>query len=202
MTYRKDALQAAVDIIASFRESTAAFGDSIRMTVGRFVVAPNSPNTIPGSATFSIDLRHPEDQIIESLARKLLAICDSMDGVGGCTASVTTTLDLKATEFSPDIMLATEAICSRRDLSYRYLASGAFHDAKFMAQMCPTGMIFVPCAGGLSHHPAESASARDLAAGAGVLAELMDLGAGREGQTGSAGTPDRIAVGSPDRNRP
>jgi N-carbamoyl-L-amino-acid hydrolase len=58
------------------------------------------------------------------------------------------------------------------------MASGAFHDAQFMAPLCPTGMIFVPCRGGVSHHPSEYSTPGQLAAGArvltGVLAELAN----------------------------
>ncbi len=52
------------------------------------------------------------------------------------------------------------------------MVSGATHDAKFMAGHCPSGMIFVPCEGGVSHSEAERASSADLAAGAKVLAEV------------------------------
>ena len=56
------------------------------------------------------------------------------------------------------------------------MVSGANHDARFMADLCPTGMIFVPCERGISHNEAENAKPGDLAAGARVLAEvLLDL---------------------------
>ena len=50
-----------------------------------------------------------------------------------------------------------------------HITSGAFHDALFMTKVCPTGMIFVPCEGGISHNPQENAKPEDLAAGAKVL---------------------------------
>jgi N-carbamoyl-L-amino-acid hydrolase len=56
------------------------------------------------------------------------------------------------------------------------MPSGATHDALYLARVCPTGMIFIPCAGGVSHNEAESATASDLAAGVKVLADtLVDL---------------------------
>jgi len=42
-----------------------------------------------------------------------------------------------------------------------------------VAALCPSGMLFVPCAGGISHNEAESADPADLAAGARVLAESV-----------------------------
>jgi len=51
--------------------------------------------------------------------------------------------------------------------------SGATHDAKHLAGLCPTGMIFVPCERGVSHNEAERASPADLVAGARVLADVL-----------------------------
>jgi beta-ureidopropionase / N-carbamoyl-L-amino-acid hydrolase len=56
------------------------------------------------------------------------------------------------------------------------MASGAFHDAQFLAGVCPSGMIFVPSKGGVSHHPSEYTAPEQLAAGTRVLAAtLYDL---------------------------
>jgi N-carbamoyl-L-amino-acid hydrolase len=49
------------------------------------------------------------------------------------------------------------------------MVSGAGHDSLHTARFAPTAMIFVPCAGGLSHNEAEAATPADLAAGANVL---------------------------------
>jgi N-carbamoyl-L-amino-acid hydrolase len=54
-----------------------------------------------------------------------------------------------------------------------HMPSGAGHDAMHMARLCPTGMIFVPCAKGISHNEAESAKPSDLAAGCRVLADAL-----------------------------
>jgi N-carbamoyl-L-amino-acid hydrolase len=53
------------------------------------------------------------------------------------------------------------------------MQSGAFHDAQFMIPLCPTGMIFVPCRGGVSHHPSEYSSPAQLAAGVRVLTAVL-----------------------------
>jgi N-carbamoyl-L-amino-acid hydrolase len=56
------------------------------------------------------------------------------------------------------------------------LASGASHDANYLARICPSGMLFGPCEKGISHNEAENAQPSDLAAGARVLtAVLLDL---------------------------
>ena len=58
-------------------------------------------------------------------------------------------------------------------LSYMELPSGAGHDAQDMALIAPTGMIFVPSKGGISHSPKEFTSAEDMANGANVLLQTI-----------------------------
>jgi N-carbamoyl-L-amino-acid hydrolase len=53
------------------------------------------------------------------------------------------------------------------------MISRAYHDSLFMAQVCPTTMIFVPCRDGVSHRPDEYASPAHVAAGTRVLAQVL-----------------------------
>jgi N-carbamoyl-L-amino-acid hydrolase len=49
------------------------------------------------------------------------------------------------------------------------MVSGAGHDAVYLARVCPTSMIFIPCKNGISHNPAESISPLDAERGANTL---------------------------------
>jgi N-carbamoyl-L-amino-acid hydrolase len=73
------------------------------------------------------------------------------------------------TAFDPRLLDLIEAAAGDLGLSHRRMVSGAGHDSLHTAQFAPTAMIFVPCAGGLSHNEAEEASPADLVAGANVL---------------------------------
>ena len=75
--------------------------------------------------------------------------------------------------FPAPIVDAVETASRDLGIPYLRLPSGAFHDANFIADMAPTGMIFVPCEKGISHSPAENAKPADLAAGARVLAAAL-----------------------------
>ena len=57
--------------------------------------------------------------------------------------------------------------------SVRRMPSGAGHDAQMFAPHCPTGMIFVPSAGGISHNVREHTAPDDLIAGADVLLAVV-----------------------------
>ena len=58
-------------------------------------------------------------------------------------------------------------------LPHMDIVSGAGHDAIFLAELGPAGMIFVPCENGISHNEIENATPSDLAAGTRVLVEVL-----------------------------
>jgi acetylornithine deacetylase/succinyl-diaminopimelate desuccinylase-like protein len=132
-------------------------------------VTPGASNVIPGQVRFSVDVRHPEDAIrtdaVSALERQVREVAASRSlGVEWriardhsavlCDASLTTRL--------------AEAVAAA-ELPVERLPSGAGHDAVLMSEVVPVGMLFVRCAGGISHHPAESVATSDVAAAIDVL---------------------------------
>ena len=171
---RKDALRAAVGMIAGLQELMHDPDDRLRFTVGRLQVEPNSPNTVPGKVTFSIDFRHPEARVLDQRGALIEAVCRA--GAGPCEVAVTETFNRPPCVFPEAIVAAIERAAELTGCRHMRMPSGAFHDANFIADLAPTGMIFVPCAKGISHSPAEFAKPEDLAAGARILAAtLVDL---------------------------
>jgi N-carbamoyl-L-amino-acid hydrolase len=170
---RKDALRAAMAIAETVHASAADndADDILRVTIGRFIVQPGSPNVVPGRVHFTIDLRHPEAETIEAMAARIAEIC--RDKAGPCEVRLEETSASDPVAFDPAVMRAIETASEALDMETHVMPSGAGHDAEHMAAICPTGMIFVPCERGLSHNEAESADKDDLAAGARVLAHTL-----------------------------
>ncbi len=167
---RRDALVAAVDMVKGLQALMYDEADTVRFTVGRFEVAPNSPNTVPGRVLFTIDFRHPDQDVLTRLGDQVERVCRAE--AKGCGVNVVETMHAPPTEFDTAILDLIRDAARRQALPHLEMVSGATHDAKFMAGFCPSGMIFVPCERGISHNEAENASAADLAAGARVLAEV------------------------------
>ncbi|WP_119458901.1 M20 family metallo-hydrolase [Rhodospirillaceae bacterium SYSU D60014] len=174
VSMRKDALMAAAAMVTALNEAMADAADTVRFTVGRFEVSPGSPNTVPARVFFTIDFRHPDAAVIERLTSRIEPIC--ADHAGGCAVKVTRTSDVRPTRFDPAVIDTVRRSADALDLPAMEMISGAGHDAMHLAEVCPAGMIFVPCEGGVSHNEAENARPRDLADGARVLAAtLIDL---------------------------
>ena len=167
---RRDALVAAVDMVKALQAFMFDEADTVRFTVGRFEVVPNSPNTVPGSVLFTIDFRHPDLDVLTRLGDQVERTCRAE--AKGCGVSVVETMNAPPTEFDTAVIDLIRSAARHQALPHLEMVSGATHDAKFMAGHCPSGMIFVPCEHGISHNEAEKASSADVAAGARVLAEV------------------------------
>jgi N-carbamoyl-L-amino-acid hydrolase len=173
MGTRKDALQESLAIIKALGDMTRDMSDRTRFTVGRFDVIPNSPNTIPAQVSFSVDLRHPEKEILKELGD--LIETTAHESVRSCSVTVDETFTHSPVTFPESITTAIAKAVANTEYSSMSLPSGAFHDAMFLSDHCPSGMIFVPSKDGISHHPDESSTPTDLAAGAQVLAHALYL---------------------------
>ena len=174
LALRKDAVRDAIAIINALTELTHDADDVTRFTVGRMLVTPNSPNSVASHVLFSVDLRHPDPARIAALGAAVEPL--ARKAAQHCTVKVTPTLHDDPCVFNAQVTDAIEDAAATLALPRMRLASGASHDAMYMARMCPTGMIFVPCEKGVSHNEAENAAPADLAAGARVLtAALIEL---------------------------
>jgi N-carbamoyl-L-amino-acid hydrolase len=168
---RKDAFAAAHRIVAALHRLVEDPTETTRFTIGRFTAAPGSPNTVPGRVEFTIDLRHPDAATLDRLTEGIAETCRRM--APPCTADLLPLLDSSPVAFDRAMVERVRAAARRVGYEPLDLLSGATHDAKFMAALCPTAMIFIPCRGGVSHNEAEAVEPDHLAAGAEVLAEVL-----------------------------
>ena len=168
---RRDAFRSAMAMVDALYKETADPDDTVRFTIGRFQAYPGSPNTIPGEVRFTIDFRHPDAAYFATTVARIGQICQA--NAGPCGVEVNERHVGAPADFDETVIASIERIAGELDIPAMRMSSGADHDAKLMAPLCPTGMIFVPCAQGISHNEAEMADAADLAAGARVLADAL-----------------------------
>jgi allantoate deiminase len=165
---------AAAEIVLA-AEDLARQTSGLLATVGTMDVAPGASNVIPGQARFSLDVRHPEDLVrtsaVAALERRAREVA----------ATRSLGIEWKIARDHPavpcDALLATrlaEAVAAA-GLPVKQLPSGAGHDAVVMSEVVPVAMLFVRCAGGISHHPAESVQTSDVAAAIDVLDRFVTM---------------------------
>ncbi len=178
MDRRRDALLGAARMIDAV--NAVAFRHQPRpvITVGRLEVRPNSPNTVPGQAVFTIDSRHPDDDTLAAVAEDMAGACARVAEAAGLDLAIEPTTERGSVAFDESLVADLRAAAEKLGLAQRDITSGAGHDACNLAHVAPTAMIFVPCAGGISHSEAENAKPEDLAAGCDLLLQAMVARAG------------------------
>lgn len=172
MDQRRDALAAAAECALAVEAHCRGEADLVG-TVGTFAVRPGAINVIPGEARFAIDLRSSDDgkrhRAIDEILAALTAIADRR----GVRLGHRIIHDLAAAPCAPWLVSRIERAVVAEALHPLRLASGAGHDGMAMIALTDIGMIFVRCAGGLSHHPDELITAADAAHGANVLLRFL-----------------------------
>lgn len=167
---RRDALMAAVRMICAMDEAAMDPPDSL-LTVGMLQVTPNAPSVVPAEAFFSVDLRHPDNAVVDRIDADIRRIVEELKGE--CSVELKQIQHSPSLSFAPDIRSAIAKAAAARGIPAMDVFSAAGHDARQLHYVCPTGMIFVPCRGGISHHPDEWAEPEHLTAGAQVLADVV-----------------------------
>jgi len=172
MRLRRDALTAAAEMALAIEARAKSEADLVA-TVGRFDVWPDATNVIPGHIQFSIDLRAPDDKRRAAARDDLEGRIEAIAAARGVKVTVGRTHDANAFVCDPgviaDLRKAVEAVGVRP----RLLPSGAGHDTMAMGALCPAGMLFVRCKGGVSHNPLESITLEDCALGLKALTRFV-----------------------------
>ena len=137
--------------------------------IGHCEVFPNSRNIIPGKAVFTIDFRHPDKQVIETMESKLRAGAEKIAADIGLQMEIEQVGGFDPVEFDENCVNAVRNAAERLGYSHRDLVSGAGHDACWINRVAPTSMVMCPCVDGLSHNEAEEISQEWSTAGANVL---------------------------------
>ncbi len=163
MAQRKDALAAAAEWMVAVESTTHERGGNLVATVGELRCLPGAVNVIPGEVALSLDIRGPQEAPLDALLNELLAQAQAIATRRGLTFSAEEFYRIAATPCDRRLQsLLTDAVHQAQGASLS-LPSGAGHDAIAMAERWPVGMLFVRCKGGISHHPAESVEADDVA---------------------------------------
>jgi beta-ureidopropionase / N-carbamoyl-L-amino-acid hydrolase len=165
---RRDALVAASRIVLGVRQMTEDFS-GLRTTVGRCEVSPNTINVVAGAVRMSTDLRARNAEVLEAAWRRLQQLCAEVAKGDGVEVLASEFWRSPPTPFHPLVVETVAEAAADLGYSAHRVWAGAGHDAKYVADRYPAGMIFVPSAGGLSHNEAEWTSQEDCTRGGAVL---------------------------------
>jgi N-carbamoyl-L-amino-acid hydrolase len=176
MTLRHDAGLAAAEVAVFARALAREMGGDQVATVGAITLTPNLVNVIANRATLTVDLRNTDEALLceaEERMRERVDVIAQGEGLGVERRALAR---FEPVAFDRTVIDLVEREARALGHTVRRLPSGAGHDAQAFAPNCPTGMIFVPSVGGVSHNVREHTEPGDIEAGANVLLRtVMEL---------------------------
>jgi N-carbamoyl-L-amino-acid hydrolase len=169
MDRRRDALLGAARLIEGLNRIGQMTAPDGRTTCGVVRAEPGSRNVIPGRAFLTADVRHPDEATLAHMDRAIRNLAAGTARDLGLEVEIVEITRVPPQPFDPGCRDIIARAAGRLGLSHRDIISGAGHDAVYLARVCPTGMIFVPCVDGISHNEAEDCKPEWVTNGAAVL---------------------------------
>ena len=174
MPERHDASLAAAELALAVEKAALASGspDTVA-TTGKWEIFPNAINSVPCDVMLEIDLR---DTCRGTRDRALMLMREASDEIAARRGVKMAWDEINSdppAEGDPRTIAITEDVALKLDLATKRMVSRAYHDSLFMARICPTTMIFIPCKNGYSHRPEEHSDPAHIAAGTRVLAGTL-----------------------------
>lgn len=143
-------------------------------TAGVVEQLPNASNIVPGQSRIVFDIRGEDQALVHQFIAELEAQSHIIAEACRVERSEWKLLsDASPTDFDPHLQALLSQSAADFGFSSLSMASGAGHDAAFVARFAPSAMVFIPCRDGRSHAPEEWAESDALAAGAATIYEAV-----------------------------
>ncbi|MFD1706292.1 M20/M25/M40 family metallo-hydrolase [Siminovitchia sediminis] len=153
----------------AIKELAQGLGDEVTITIGKLNIHPGEILCIPGEVSFIVNVSLKNDSKREELINNIKEISRNIVLEEKMQIDINKILNFPPISFTSQIQSEIESVA--HDLGYSTLnvLSGGGHDANYMLNIAPTGIIFIPCKEGISHSVKEYASETDIEKGANVL---------------------------------
>ena len=175
MQGRKDAMAAFADFARRMEQLwiDRELPEDFSCTVGSLHCVPDVPIVIPESVIFTVDIRHVDEETLEKGWQRIEALLQEVARERSIAMTVQRLSASGGGRMDPDIMALFRKAAATRAISCTDMISGPAHDAACLARRVPTGLLFVPSIGGLSHCPQEATQPEHLAQGAQILEDTL-----------------------------
>ena len=174
MDMRLDAVDAATKVISKIADWAREKADGTVSTVGYINTVPGGMNIVAEECQFTVDIRSKNNDNINDIANRIRAALDREVKAMGGSYDIETKLVITPVNLSQEMLGIMEESCKAHGYSYKYLPSGAGHDALEIGQVLPTVMLFVPSKEGRSHCPVEFTKYSDFAKASVIMTELAE----------------------------
>lgn len=143
-------------------------------TVGVWRVHPGVPTAVNGRTEFSVDMRHIDRVVLDSLVSGLEELVTRIAAEEQVEAEIEVLWSIDPITFHPDLVQFASDVVEARSGLRHVMPSGPMHDSAEMARAgIPTIMMFTPSLYGLSHTHIEDTATADLELGVAAFDDLV-----------------------------
>jgi ureidoglycolate amidohydrolase len=175
MALRRDALAGAAEAMVELERLAVGSPSGTTVgTVGVLRLRPGAINVVPGEVALDVDVRDSDLAARTAVVEGILVAAREVAASRGLELEVVPIVEDAPVACADEVVAAVEAAAAAEGARARRMISGAYHDAMILGARVPIGMIFVPSAGGISHHPDEFTAPADLDRGVRVLAGALE----------------------------
>lgn len=174
MLLRRDAMAGGAEAMLLVERIARDTKGEVVATVGRLNVEPGAANVIPGHVVLWVDMRSGNDAARAQFVERFKAECRELADRRQLGLTITSTREVPTTPCDPGLQKLLRSAVAEVGGDPHTLGSGAGHDGQAMARLCPIGMLFVRCRGGISHNPMEYASPRDMGLAVAALIRFIE----------------------------
>ncbi|WP_336824613.1 Zn-dependent hydrolase [Sporosarcina sp. USHLN248] len=181
MNERQDALVPIAQLISYIEKIALEINERqttpLMATVSTIKASPNAMNMIPEEVIVGIDIRSTSAKLKKEIVSAVKKFIEKVEAERSVTMHLKTIVDDEPIQLDQAIQTTFTNLCKELGLSSMIVDSGAGHDVMNMAKRWPSGLLFIPCREGISHHPSEYADCHDLLKGATLIAAFLEKAA-------------------------
>jgi N-carbamoyl-L-amino-acid hydrolase len=170
---RQDAFLGLADFALKATQHVATRHYGSVVTIGRVTLYPGVFSVVPARADFTFEFRSSDPATLKELETGLFAIAAEVASTRGLGFASRVVDKTSPVNVAPRLVALIEEECRDLGVPSMRMTSGAGHDAQILAAACDSGMIFIPCADGISHSPAEQIDWGNLEKGANLLLRTL-----------------------------
>jgi N-carbamoyl-L-amino-acid hydrolase len=173
MHRRADAILAFARLTDRIDTIARKHGPLAVATVGVVDVPSASINVVAGDVSFTVDIRDPDDAVLDMMEAEIRQAAQDIGGMNGTEFGLDCFWKSAPVPFDAGCIASVRAAAEQSQFTTRDCVSGASHDAAYMQGIVPSAMIFVPSQDGLSHNELEHSTLDHCGAGAQVLLDAV-----------------------------
>lgn len=177
MKDRYDALSAIAPLINEVESMANRLNERnsspIVATVSTLSLEPNAMNMIPSTVTLGVDIRSTNGNLKDELIKQIKEFIKKIEHTRQVAIEVNKIADDLPLELDRGVQKNLLQACKEVGVSSLIMNSGAGHDVMNMSHICESGLLFIPCKDGISHHPQEYTAISNISKGVKVLMQYV-----------------------------